>query len=165
MQKALEIFDKEKPEYIILLGDLLYHGPRNQLPEGYNPMNVAQALNKRKEQIIAVRGNCDAEVDQMLLEFPILSEYTIILYNNRKIFSTHGHIYNENNKPVLKDNDILISGHTHIPVAKKADNIYILNPGSIAIPKENHPQTYGVLNENAFEIKNLDGNVYMSIEI
>ncbi|MGL5961019.1 MAG: phosphodiesterase, partial [Cetobacterium sp.] len=112
LKKALEAFHKEKADQILILGDELYHGPRNPLPIDYNPKEVVEILNKYKEKIIAVRGNCDSEVDQMLLEYPIMSDYSIIFLNGKKIFATHGHIYNEDKMPNLSAGNILIYGHT-----------------------------------------------------
>jgi len=160
---AIENIKKENPDQIVLLGDLLYHGPRNPLPEGYNPANVASKLNEYKEKIIAVQGNCDSYVDQMIIDFPIMSQYSII-YTGRKIFATHGHEYNLENLPPLNDGDIIIHGHTHIPVAEKIENIYLLNPGSISLPKNGTPNTYGIMEDNRFEVKTLDGNVYKCVE-
>ncbi|GMQ59452.1 phosphodiesterase [Vallitalea sediminicola] len=161
--KAIQKFKEESADYIILLGDILYHGPRNSLPKEYEPKKVIQVLNELKEKIICVRGNCDAEVDQMVLEFPIMSDYNIIFHNNKRIFATHGHLFNEANMPPIDDGDILIHGHTHIPVAKKVDNKYILNPGSISLPKEDNPNSYGIMEENKFIIKDFDGDIIKSI--
>ncbi len=165
LKKALKRFIEEEASYIIMLGDALYHGPRNPLPQDYNPQEVAILLNEYKDKIIAVRGNCDSEVDQMLIEYPMMADYSIILYNNRKIFLTHGHIYNEDNRPSLGENDILVHGHTHLPVAKKHNNIYILNPGSLALPKDNNPNSYGLLQDDLFQIKDLEGNVIKEINL
>lgn len=148
-----------------MLGDALYHGPRNPLPEEYKPQEVANLLNEYKHKIIAVRGNCDSEVDQMLIEYPMMSDYSIILYNNRRIFLTHGHIYNEDNLPSLNGNDVLVHGHTHLPVAKKHNNIYVLNPGSISLPKDNNPNSYAILQDDLFQIKNLEGKVIKEITL
>lgn len=163
LKKALENYNKENAQYIVILGDELYHGARNPLPEGYNPKEVAELLNTYKDKIIAVRGNCDSEVDQMVINYPIMSDYSIILYNNRRLFLTHGHIYNKDNLPPLSDGDVIIHGHTHVPVAEKLNNIFIINPGSITFPKEDTPHCYGVLENNLFKIKDLSGNVFKEI--
>ncbi|MBG9797755.1 phosphodiesterase [Brevibacillus laterosporus] len=160
-QVALEAFEREQATHLILLGDVMYHGPRNALPDGYNPSEVANLLNRYSNSITAVRGNCDSEVDQMLLHFPIMSDSNTIITDKRRIFVTHGHIYHEDHHPVLSVGDVLIHGHTHIPMAKKKGDLFILNPGSIAIPKENHPHTYGVIEDDQFLIKKLDGEVYI----
>jgi putative phosphoesterase len=165
LEKALERYNEEKATYIVLLGDALYHGPRNPLPEQYNPQAVASLLNQHKNNIIAIRGNCDSEVDQMLIQYPMMSDYSIILYDNRRLFLTHGHIYNEDNLPNLNENDVLIHGHTHVPVAKKHNKVYVLNPGSIALPKENSPNSYAILEKNLFQIKDLKGNVIKEIRL
>jgi putative phosphoesterase len=165
LEKALQRYREENVNYIVILGDALYHGPRNPLPEGYNPQGVANLLNQYKHKIMAIRGNCDSEVDQMLLEYPMMSDYCIILYNERRLFLTHGHIYNEENMPALNSGDILLQGHTHIPVAKKQNEIYIINPGSITLPKENNPNSYAMLEDNLIEIKDLQGTVIKKISI
>ncbi len=164
-KKALEAFEKEKADYLVILGDELYHGPRNPLPKGYDPKEVAELLNEYKNKIIAVRGNCDSEVDQMMLEYPLMSDYNIIFYNKKRIFVTHGHIYNKVNLPNITDGDALIYGHTHIPLAEKKDGIYILNPGSISLPKQDNPNSYAVLEDDLFEIKDLDMKTFKSIKI
>ncbi|MGK0469276.1 phosphodiesterase [Clostridium sp.] len=163
LEKALDRCNEEGASYIVLLGDALYHGPRNPLPKGYNPQAVASLLNDYKDKILAVRGNCDSEVDQMLIEYPMMSDYSIILLDNRRLFLTHGHIYNENNMPSLSENDVMIHGHTHLPIAKKHNGIYILNPGSITLPKEDYPNSYAILEDDLFQIKDLHGTVIKEI--
>lgn len=165
LEKVINIYEKEKADYLVILGDELYHGARNPLPKEYNPKKVAEILNTYKNKIIAVRGNCDSEVDQMVLNYPIMSDYSIILYNNRRLFLTHGHIYNKNNLPNISTGDVLIYGHTHVPLAEKTNNMFIINPGSITFPKENTPHCYGVLENNTFKIKTLDGEVFKEIDI
>lgn len=156
-KKMLEAYQREEAERLMLLGDLLYHGPRNDLPKEYAPKEVIAMLNGVKNEICAVRGNCEAEVDQMVLEFPVMADYCILLDGKRTIYATHGHIYHEHNLPPLKNGDILIHGHTHVLQAKKAGDHYILNPGSVSIPKEGNPPTYGIWEEGIFQIRNLDG--------
>lgn len=157
LKSVMNIFEKENADYLVILGDILYHGPRNPLPHNYNPQEVCKVLNKYKEKIIAIRGNCDSEVDQMLLEFPIMSDFSQILIENKRFFLTHGHIYNENNLPPLGKNDILCHGHTHIPLAEKNENILIFNPGSITFPKENFEKSYGLYKENQLFVISLEG--------
>lgn len=163
LEKVLDRYKQEAANYIVILGDALYHGPRNPLPKDYNPQAVASLLNGYKDKIIAVRGNCDSEVDQMIIEYPMMSDYSIILCNNRRLFVTHGHIYNEDNMPNLSCNDVLIHGHTHFPVAKKCNGIYVLNPGSITLPNGNNPNSYAILQDDLFQIKDLQGNVIKEI--
>ena len=166
LKKALEKFVEEKADYIVMLGDALYHGPRNPLPKDYKPSEVAYLLNEYKDKIIAIKGNCDSEVDQMVLEFPILAEYTIILHNGIRIFATHGHKFNKENLPNISAGDVLVHGHTHLPVAEKYKGISILNPGSITLPKENNPNSYGIItNENVFTIKDFDGNMLKELKL
>ncbi|MFV0520466.1 MAG: phosphodiesterase [Lachnospirales bacterium] len=164
-QLGIEKFIEEEATHLVLLGDLMYHGPRNPLPTEYDPKEVATCLNKFKNKIIAIRGNCDSEVDQMLLEFPIMSDFTEILLPNYKIFATHGHIYDKNNMPPLNKGDIFIHGHFHLPMAEKINDIFYLNPGSITLPKENNKNSYGILNNDIFSIKDLEGNVIKEIKI
>ncbi|MFX0549276.1 phosphodiesterase [Hathewaya histolytica] len=165
LNKALERFEEEKADYIGILGDVLYHGPRNDLPKEYNPKDVAKILNRYKNKIIAVRGNCDSEVDQMLIDYPMLSDYSIIFFNNKKIFLTHGHIFNKDNMPHFNIGDIMISGHTHIPTIEHIDGVTFINPGSISIPKGGSENSYGILNEDGFSIKNLNGEVILTLNI
>lgn len=165
LKEAIERFEKEGASHIIILGDELYHGPRNPLPQDYNPKEVADILNTYAEKIIAVRGNCDSEVDDMVLSYPIMSTYCYVLYEGRKLFLTHGHVYNDSNLPPLSPSDVFFFGHTHIPMAGKTNGITVINPGSISLPKENNPHTYGILENNIFLIKQLDGSVFKQIEI
>lgn len=151
-------------EKILCLGDILYHGPRNDLPEDYAPKKVIEIMNGLKDDIIAVRGNCEAEVDQMVLEFPCMADYNAFYMNDTKVFLSHGHIYSPDKLPILKENDIFLSGHTHIPTTDKKNGIYLLNPGSISLPKQNHPRTYAVLSETDFTIYTLDHKQYMHVE-
>lgn len=165
LNKAMERYREEEGDYILILGDILYHGARNPLAEDYNPKGVIEILNNYADRIIAVRGNCDSEVDAMVLDFPILSIYSNIIYNGKRLFLTHGHIYNENNMVRLKEGSAFMYGHTHILRAEKKEGIYFLNPGSITLPKENNPHTYAMLKDNCFKIKDLDGNIIQEIDI
>lgn len=159
-EKMLEAFDREQADRILFLGDFLYHGPRNDLPEGYNPKKVIEMVNRRRDIFTCVRGNCEAEVDQMVLDFPVLADYTLIpLENGSSIFATHGHIYNEDNLPPLKKGDILLHGHTHVPKCVKHEDFTCLNPGSLSIPKEGSWNGYMTLCEGVFTWKDLEGNV------
>jgi len=164
LKKALDRFEQENADYIAILGDELYHGARNPLTQGYATQEAAALLNKYASRIIAVRGNCDSEIDSMVLDFPMMSDYTMVLYNGRRLFLTHGHIYDVNRLPKLNSGDIFFYGHTHIPKIEKKGDIYAINPGSVALPKGGSPNTYGILDGNSFKIKDLEGNVYMEIE-
>lgn len=165
LNKALGAYEREKCEYIVILGDILYHGPRNDIPKGYNPKSVANTLNKLKNKIMCVKGNCDGEVDQMMIEFPILCDYSTMFYNGKRLFLTHGHKYNKNNMLPIDKGDVIISGHTHIPVCEEIEGIYFINPGSITFPKENTKHSYGILEDNKFTIKDLSGENVLEITI
>lgn len=151
----VEKFKEEKADKLILLGDILYHGPRNDLPEEYNPKKVIKMLNELKNVILCVRGNCDAEIDQMVLEFPIMADYIAVVVENKTIFATHGHIFNPQNPLALKKNDILLCGHTHIPKNLVCKNFQYMNPGSISLPKENSFHSYMIFSNDSFTWKNL----------
>ena len=157
-RKMVEAYQAEKAVRLILLGDILYHGPRNDLPKDYAPKEVIAMLNPMKNDICAVRGNCEAEVDQMVLDFPVMADYCVILEGNRTIYATHGHIFSEQKMLPCAQNSILLCGHTHIPACTKHENFTYLNPGSISLPKENSPHSYMTLCENTFIWKKLDDN-------
>ena len=161
-----EIDRREAPERIVLLGDLLYHGPRNELPAEYNPTEGISILNGMKEPFLCVRGNCDAEVDQMVLEFPILSDSMVLFLNGRMAFVTHGHLFNTQNPPPLNRGDLLIHGHTHVQAFTPFgnDNLYI-NPGSTSIPKENNEHSYMTYEDGLFTIKTMNGREICSRRI
>jgi putative phosphoesterase len=165
LEKALARYEKERADMLVLLGDELYHGARNPLPEGYDPKKVVSLLNPLAAKIIAVRGNCDSEVDQMVLSFPIMADYSTLLWQGKRIFLTHGHVFSPDKLPPLSRGDIFIYGHTHVPVARAADGITVINPGSVSLPKENSPRTYGVLEGNIFTIKTLGGEIFKETEI
>lgn len=160
-EKLLEAYERENAERLLLLGDILYHGPRNDLPKGYAPPKVIEMLNARRQDIICVRGNCDTEVDQMVLEFPILADYCVIAEEKQLIYAAHGHYYSEQNPPPLHQGDILLQGHTHIPKCAVYDSYTCLNPGSVSIPKEDSWHGYMTLENEIFVWKDLEGNEKM----
>lgn len=164
-EKLLEAYKREKAEKLLLLGDILYHGPRNDLPKEYAPKKVIEMLNSVSKEILCVRGNCDTEVDQMVLAFPILADYCILYEKGRMIFATHGHNFNEEKLPMLKKGDILLHGHTHVPKAVEHEEYIYINPGSVSIPKESSEHSYMILSDGKFEWKNLDGEVYKTMDI
>lgn len=164
-EKLLEAFENEKADRLLLLGDILYHGPRNDLPEGYAPKKVIAMLNGIKEKITCVRGNCDAEVDQMVLEFPIMADYTAIPAGERLVFATHGHIYGPKNLPALQKGDILLCGHTHVPALAETDGFLYFNPGSVSIPKEGSGHGYMTFEDGVFLWKTFNGGKYMEYSI
>lgn len=156
-RKMLEAYRREQAEKMILLGDILYHGPRNDLPREYAPKEVIPLLNAYRNEILAVRGNCDAEVDQMVLEFPIMADYAVLqLKKGHQIYLTHGHVYNEKKLPPMKKGDVLLHGHTHVLRAEKKKDLIFLNPGSVSIPKEGNPPTYAILEKGIFTIRTFE---------
>jgi len=165
-RELLAAFEKEKADRLVLLGDVLYHGPRNDLPKEYAPKEVISLLNAMKNKILCVRGNCDTEVDQMVLEFPILADYCILYAGNRMIYATHGHNFNLASLPPLQAGDVLLHGHTHVPAWKEfgEENLY-LNPGSVSIPKEGSAHGYMILEDDTFTWKNLEGEVYHRLQL
>ena len=158
-KQLLQAYQKECPDRLLLLGDLLYHGPRNDLPLEYAPKEVIALLNPLSKNILCVRGNCEAEVDQMVLQFPVMADYAWIEANGIRIFATHGHLFGEDNPPPINAGEILLCGHTHIPCHRTHGDWYYLNPGSVSIPKENSHHGYMILDEKTFSWKTLDGIV------
>lgn len=164
-KKLLEQYEKENADKLILLGDLLYHGPRNDLPREYNPKAVIAMLNENKKEILCVAGNCEAPVDQMVLEFPVLADYAILYLQERMVFLTHGHVHNEEHLPMLKKGDILIHGHTHVPIMVDRGEYIFMNPGSVSIPKENSVHGYITYEKGIFIHKDFSENVIQSFAI
>ena len=163
--QLLEAYQREGADRLLLLGDLLYHGPRNGLPEGYDPKAVLEMLNARKQDILSVRGNCDAEVDQMVLAFPILADYCLLDLGDRMIFATHGHHYNESNLPPLHQGDVLLHGHTHVPVCASRGTYLYCNPGSVSLPKENSYRGYMTLQNRRLTWRDLEGNLQQEFQL
>ena len=164
-RKMLDAYEKEGADRLVLLGDLLYHGPRNDLPREYAPKEVIAMLNGRKKEIYAVRGNCEAEVDQMVLEFPVMADYALLVLEGRTFYATHGHVYHQDNLPPLQEGDVLIHGHTHVLKAERREGYTLLNPGSVAIPKEGNPPAYGIFEEGVFIIRDFDGQDVVRISL
>ena len=167
-KRLIEVYENEQADRLVLLGDILYHGPRNDLPAGYDPKGVIALLNSYREQILAVRGNCDTEVDQMVLEFPILADYAVIpLENGGLAYLTHGHRYHEQTPPPFGKKDVLLHGHTHVAgITACQGGQPCLNPGSLSIPKMDTPPCYLVLEGNRFSMRRLaDGSEYAFLEM
>lgn len=163
LEKLLAHADMLQPDKLVLLGDALYHGPRNGVPADYDTKHTADLLNQNSHRILAVRGNCDAEVDQMMLHFPIMAEYSEILTENARFFLTHGHHWNEDCLPPLPPGAILVHGHTHLPVLKKLENgITIFNPGSISLPKGGNPPTFGWFDGQELSLRLLENGEIFS---
>ena len=162
-KQLIEAFLAEKADRLLILGDVLYHGPRNDLPRDYAPKLVITMLNEIKDKIFCVCGNCDTTVDQMVLEFPILADYCIITVGERLIYATHGHKYNMQTLLPLQQGDILLHGHTHVPAWESfGDKNLYFNPGSVSIPKENSTNGYMIMQDSNVCWKALDGTVYHS---
>ena len=161
-----DCFEKENADRLLLLGDLLYHGPRNDLPDGYAPKKCIEILNGLKDNIMCVRGNCDAEVDQMVLDFPIMAEYLLLDSGKKPVYVTHGHHFNPSSPFKGVRNYILLTGHTHIPAKESCGDFIYINPGSVSIPKNGSCHSYMTLEDGLFEWKNLlDMKVYDSLKI
>ena len=166
--QLMQAFEREKPDMLLLLGDLLYHGPRNDLPDDYDTKQVMAMLNGMAENIIAVRGNCDGEVDQMVLQFPLMAPYSwVITDSGLRLFLTHGHLYDPIDPPQhLRTGTVMLSGHTHVPASSCAENgVWFLNPGSVSIPKKNSPHSYMMLEGKTFLWKTLQGEIYRELTV
>ena len=164
-RRLLEAWDSEQADRLLLLGDVLYHGPRNDLPDQYAPKEVIAMLNARRERILCVRGNCEAEVDQMVLDFPVLADYAVLWEGSRLIYCTHGHVYNTGKLPPLQTGDVLLHGHTHIPAWEDHGTYRYLNPGSVAIPKEGSWHGYMTLENGRFLWKDFDGAIHHELTL
>ena len=159
--KMLEAWRQEAPGRLVLLGDLLYHGPRNDLPEDYAPKRVIAMLNDIAPHLLCVRGNCEAEVDQMVLSFPVMADYCVLLLDGHTVYATHGHVLNEDNPPPLQAGDLLLCGHTHIPCCHRHEGFTCINPGSVSIPKQDTPHSYVMLEDGVMTWKDLAGGEFM----
>ena len=162
MEAVLRQYKLEGADRLVLLGDLLYHGPRNDLPDQYDPKGVTALLNANKNELLCVRGNCDAEVDQMVLEFPIQADYALFDLDGVTAFVTHGHLFNLDALPPHETGDLLIHGHTHVLTVQEKDGMNYINPGSAALPKEGNPKSYMVYDKGVFTVKTLDGEAVLT---
>ncbi|MCP4118835.1 MAG: phosphodiesterase [Desulfobacteraceae bacterium] len=163
LAQALEMFQTEEADYLLVLGDALYHGPRNPIPGGYDPKAACELLNRFRDKIIAVRGNCDSEVDQMVLTYPMMGDYAMVLDQGRRFFLTHGHRY-----PVaqasLGPGDVYAYGHIHYPVCEQNDEgVFVFNPGSISMPKNQSVRSYGIYGNSTLSVKDLEGRTLLSL--
>lgn len=160
--KLMAAYRAERPGKLLLLGDLLYHGPRNALPRDYDCMATAEMLNAVKGDIAAVRGNCDCEVDQMVLQFPIMADYALLEWDGLTLYATHGHLWNEDSLPPMAEGTVLLNGHFHVPACVRHDTYLYLNPGSVSIPKDGSVGSYLVLEDGIFTWKDMEGKAYKS---
>ena len=161
-REMVKAFEREGADRLLLLGDLLYHGPRNDLPKDYAPKEVIPMLNQLKPKLCCVRGNCEAEVDQMVLPFPVMADYALLPLGSRLIYATHGHHANEETPPPLCPGDLLLCGHTHIPACRPHDGFTYLNPGSVSLPKADSARSYMTLDNGVFLWKCLDDSTVFS---
>lgn len=166
-EKLIAAFESEKADKLILLGDLLYHGPRNPFPDEYATQTVSALLNERKDKLLCVRGNCDSEVDQMVLQFPIMADYALLNDKNRTLFLTHGHLFDEKTPPLLKNGDVLFNGHFHVPRhSVMANGAFYANCGSVALPKSDTPHSYIVYEDDTLTWKNLQsGESFLVLQL
>lgn len=170
--RMAELIEEHDPAAALLLGDILYHGPRNPLPEGYNPRAAARALSPLAPRLIAVKGNCDSEVDENALTMPLAPAFVWLLDEKARadgrplrIFATHGHHFNPQHMPPLEKGDVLLFGHTHVPLAETAMNgVRLCNPGSLALPKEGSPPCYGLFENGIFSVLTEDGRLYAQLD-
>ena len=165
-EALLGLWDREGADRLLLLGDILYHGPRNDLPEGYAPKEVIALLSARAERIFSVRGNCEAEVDQMVLPFPVMADYALMPVKERLMFVTHGHVWHRGHLPPMRPGDILLHGHTHLPeCADLGESRLLFNPGSAALPKNGSWHGCMTLEGSLFRWLDLDGREHIRHEI
>ncbi|WP_087021320.1 phosphodiesterase [Thaumasiovibrio subtropicus] len=165
-QRVVDAYQASGADYLVLLGDILNFGPRNPIIEGLDPQGVVALLNPLAEKIIAVRGNCDSEVDQALLHFPLMMDYNwVLLPNGRRLFLTHGHIYHPGNLPPLGKGDVVAYGHTHLPVAEWQGEHVFFNPGSVTYPRGDHKASYGLFEHNRLSVLDFEGNVLAATDI
>ena len=164
-RELLDAYEREEADRLLLLGDLLYHGPRNDLPEEYAPKVVISMLNAKKNNILCIRGNCDAEVDQMVLEFPILADYCMLDLGTKLVYATHGHLTSAEQLPPLREGDLFLQGHTHVPMNEVKNGIRCMNTGSVSLPKQDSGRGYMILEINQAVWKELDGTIREMVEI
>ena len=162
-QKLIDRFETEKGDKLVILGDFYYHGPRNVLPQGYDPAKVANILNAYKSKIIAIKGNCDSEVDQTISEFT-MEESLNIEADGKTITLSHGHKFDINNMPVYCG-DIFLYGHYHVPFVQEKDGVIVASPGSISLPKQDSKHTYMTIENDIMLIKSLDGEIIIKKEL
>lgn len=163
-EKLIAAYRAEGAQRMLLLGDLLYHGPRNDLPDEYAPKRVIEMLNALRTELLCVRGNCEAEVDQMVLSFPVMADYCALPLGDRVIYATHGHNHGETNPPPLAPGDLLLCGHTHVPAFNRHEGFTYVNPGSVSIPKNGSAHGYILLEDGVLRWKDLSNGAVLREE-
>jgi putative phosphoesterase len=165
------LVNEADPDLVVLLGDLLYHGPRNRLPEGYSPGECAAELAWLAPRAVAVKGNCDSEVDETLLPFPLATVFAWVIDGDARkdgpllrLCATHGHTWNAGRQPPLRAGDVLLFGHSHVPMAESHGGVHCCNPGSMALPKEGSPACYGLYDAGVFSVLTDDGKIYRRLD-
>ena len=166
-EQLLAAFENENADKLLLLGDILYHGPRNDFPDEYAPKKVFAMLIAVKDKIGCVRGNCDSEVDQMVLEFPILADYALFSLGKRTLFATHGHLFNADMPPILNKGDLLFNGHFHAPCNRETEQGFLYcNCGSVSLPKDGTPHSYVLIDEDVAYWKDLEtGGIFDCLDL
>ena len=164
LRRALDIYKKQACDMLIILGDILNYGPRNAIPEGLDAKAVAEELNKMADNIIAIRGNCDSEVDQMLLNFPIMADYLLLVDGNKRLMLTHGHVYNKEKRPLGKC-DALFYGHTHLWELTRTPQGVVCNLGSITFPKGGNPPTFATYEDGVISVYQTDGTLLQTMNL
>ena len=164
-EQAFTQVEKWGADKIIILGDVMYHGPRNPLPQQYDPMGVASILNTHAQKIIAVRGNCDSEVDQMQINYPMMADSAQLVLPQRTFFLTHGHVFSPENHPTLPKGSVFVFGHIHLPVVEEKDGIFYFNPSSVSLPHGGYPNSWGRYCDDVLEIVDMYGNVIKSMKL
>ncbi len=164
-ERVIDIANRENADRIVLLGDILYHGPRNDLPTNYAPKKVAGLLNANAERLLCIKGNCEAEVDGMVLDFPVLCEFGWICDGEVTMYLSHGHKFNPENLPPLPQKSIFLYGHTHVPKIENVGGVVCINPGSVTLPKENNPQTLAIYENGMFKIITFEGEMLQNVKV
>ena len=164
LQRALHFYKEQHCDMLCILGDIINYGPRNQLPEGLTPKGIVEQLNAMADDIVAIRGNCDSEVDQMLLNFPIMADYLLLVDGNKRLILTHGHVYNKEKRPLGKC-DALFYGHTHLWELTRTPQGVVCNLGSITFPKGGNPPTFATYEDGVISVYRTDGTLLQTMNL
>lgn len=165
LEQVLDFYERGSYDMLCILGDIINYGPRNRIPEGINPQGIVERLNAMKDNIVAIRGNCDSEVDQMLLDFPVMADYAIVVESGLRLFLTHGHVYDEKSRPALST-DVFVYGHTHLwKLERDTGGRVVCNLGSITFPKGGNEPTFATLENGVMAVRRLDGSVVKELKL